>query len=71
MKNEKPSSGKYSLIYGLVYGLFGVVLGLMLFFLDMHYQNDPIVQVVAAIVGVIIIMYGIIQYKKENEVLIG
>ena len=67
MKNEKPSSGKYSLIYGLVYGLFGVVLGLMLFFLDMHYQNDSIVQVVAAIVGVIIIMYGIIQYKKENE----
>ena len=67
MKNEKPSSGKYSLIYGLVYGLFGVVLGLMLFFLEMHYQNDPIVQVVDAIVWVIIIMYGIIQYKKENE----
>ena len=67
MKSKKPSSGKYSLIYGLVYGLFGVVLGLMLFFLDMHYQNDSIVQVVAAIVGVIIIMYGIIQYKKENE----
>ena len=33
----------------------------------MHYQNDPVVQIIAAIVGILIIMFGIIQFKKENK----
>ena len=39
----------------------------MLYALDMHYQNDPVVQIIAAIVGIFIIMFGIIQFKKENK----
>ncbi len=35
--------------------------------MDMHYQNDPVVQIIAAIVGIFIIMFGIIQFKKENK----
>ena len=67
MENNKPSSAKYSITFGLVNGSFGIVLGLMLYSLDMHYQNDPIVQIIASVVGILIIMYGIIQFKKENK----
>ncbi len=67
MEDKKPSSAKYSLTYGIVNGSFGIILGLMLYVLDMHYQNDPIVQIIAAIVGIVIIMCGIIQFKKENK----
>ena len=67
MENKKTSPAKYSLTYGLVNGSFGIILGLMLYALDMHYQNDPVVQIIAAIVGILIIMFGIIQFKKENR----
>ena len=69
MENNKPSSAKYSITFGLVNGSFGIVLGLMLYSLDMHYQNDPIVQIIASVVGILIIMYGIIQFKKENKII--
>ena len=54
MENNKPSSAKYSITFGLVNGSFGIILGLMLYSLDMHYQNDPIVQIIASVVGILI-----------------
>ena len=60
MENDKPSSAKYSITFGLVNGSFGIILGLMLYSLDMHYQNDPIVQIIASVVGILIIMYGVL-----------
>ena len=38
----------------------------MLYALDMHYQNDPVVQIIG-MVGIFIIMFGIIQFKNENK----
>tara|TARA_B100000287_G_scaffold331522_1_gene316393 strand:- start:9597 stop:10121 length:525 start_codon:yes stop_codon:yes gene_type:complete len=67
MENKKPSPAKYSINFGLINGSFGIILGLMLYALDMHYQNDPIVQIIAALVGIFIIMFGIIQFKNENK----
>ena len=67
MENKNPSPAKYSITFGIINGSFGIILGLMLYALDMHYQNDPIVQIIAALVGIFIIMFGIIQFKNENK----
>ncbi len=39
----------------------------MLYFLDMHYQNDQTVGIINIVITVVIIMAGIIQFKKANE----
>ena len=67
MENKKTSPAKYSLTYGLVSGFFGVILSLMLFSLDMHYQGGWQILTIFILYFTFFIMYAIHEYKKENN----
>jgi amino acid transporter len=53
--------------YGLILGGVSVIFQLMLFFLDMHYQQPPAVGIVSIVIMIGILVYAFIQYKKQNE----
>lgn len=66
MESNQPSTGKYSLNFGLLLGAIGVAFGLMLFFVDAHTTQSPLVQVINIVISVSIIFWGILTYKKAN-----
>ncbi len=66
MENTQPSTGKYSLNFGLLLGAVGVAFNLMLYFVDAHVNQSPVVQVVNIVISVGIIFWGILSFKKAN-----
>ncbi|MDC1031797.1 DUF4199 domain-containing protein, partial [Flavobacteriaceae bacterium] len=66
MENQQSSIKSIMITYGLILGGISVVFQLMLFFLDMHYQQPPAVGIVSIIIMIGLLVYAFIQYKKEN-----
>ena len=56
-----------SINYGLISGGIGVVFSLMLYFMDALYNQDSTTQWVTTTISVVIIVLGIVAYKKSNE----
>ena len=67
MENQQSSIKSIMIIYGLILGGISVVFQLMLFFLDIHYQQQPAVGIVSIVIMIGLLVYAFIQYKKENE----
>ena len=67
MEESKVSIRQYILNYGLLLGIVSIIFSLMLFFLDMHYQNSPFQQVVSFIILSASIIVAFIAFKKDNE----
>ena len=67
MENQQITPAKTALNFGIILGGYNIIVGIMLYFLDMHYQNDQTVGIINIVITVVIIMAGIIQFKKENE----
>lgn len=67
MENQKISTAKTALNYGLLLGGINVVYGLMLYFLDMHYQNETITSLIGYAFLIGVILWGIMQFKKTNN----
>lgn len=71
MEQNQPKIGKYSLNYGLILGAIGVAFSLMLFLVDAHTSNSPVVQVVNIVISVAIIFWGILSFRKANAGLLS
>ncbi|MFL2629223.1 MAG: DUF4199 domain-containing protein [Flavobacteriaceae bacterium] len=67
MEENKISIREYIINYGLLLGIVSIVFSLMLFFLDMHYQNGPFQQAVSFIILSASIIIAFIAYKKDNK----
>ena len=67
MENQKVTTAKTALNYGLLLGGINVVYGLMLYFLDMHYQNETITSLIGYAFLIGVILWGIMQFKKTNN----
>lgn len=67
MENQQASLKSTMITYGLTLGGVSVIFQLMLFFLDMHYQQPPAVAIVSIVIMIGILVYAFIQYKKQNE----
>ena len=67
MEENKISIRQYIINYGLLFGIVSIVFSLMLFFLDMHYQNNPFQLVISLIIWTTLIIIAFIAYKKDNE----
>jgi len=66
MEENQVKTKKFSLQYGLLAGLVGVVFGVMLFAIDLHYERGLAIQLVQfGILGVFVVI-GILQFKKAN-----
>jgi hypothetical protein len=66
MEGNQPTTGKYALNFGLITGAVGVVFGVMLYTMDMHYERGWAVQGTQVAILAAGIIFGIIQFKKAN-----
>jgi hypothetical protein len=66
MEQSTPKTGKFALNFGLILGAIGIVFGLMLYSLDMHYQNDWKVGIVSMVIMIVVITLAIKNFKKAN-----
>ncbi len=67
MENQQASLKSTMITYGLILGGVSVIFQLMLFLLDMHYQQPPAVGIVSIVIMIGVLVYAFIQYKKQNE----
>lgn len=67
MEDQNLELKKYILQYGALLGGISVVFGLMLFSLDMHYQNDKSATIVSILITIGVIAFAQYSYRKDNE----
>jgi hypothetical protein len=67
MEENQPKTGKFALTYGLILGGINLVFIIMLFSLDMHYQNEWPTMVIGMGLMITMIVIGMIQFKKANN----
>lgn len=59
------SIGRYSIEYGTIAGIAGIVWGLILFYLDIHHQNSTLSTLVGSVIGISVLTYGLLAFRKE------
>ncbi len=67
MEKSTVKTSSFALQYGLILGLISIVFGLMIYFLEMHYQNDTKIGMVSLASSTIVIVLGLLAFKKANE----
>ena len=67
MEENKINIRQYILNFGSLFGIISIVFSLMLFFLDMHYQNNPFQLVISLIIWTTLIIIAFIAFKKDSE----
>ena len=67
MEDQNLELKKYILQYGALLGGISVVFGLMLFSMDMHYQNETSTRVVSLVLTMGVIAFAQYSYRKDNE----
>jgi uncharacterized membrane protein (DUF106 family) len=67
MEENQPKTGKFALNYGLILGAVSVIFAFMLYTLDMHYQGGAAVIGVSLLLSIVVIVIGMIQFKKANN----
>ena len=71
METNQPKTGKIALIYGAITGAIGIVFGLMLYSMDMHYDRGAGVQVTQILILAAGIVIGVLQFKKASNGLLS
>ena len=63
---QKNKLKDITLFVGLCLGLSNIILGFILYTLDLHYKNNPIFGIINLIIIGSAIVFGINKFKKEN-----
>jgi hypothetical protein len=71
MEENQPKTGKFALNYGIILGAVSVVFAVMLYSMDMHYDQGWAIRSVSLALTVAAIILGILQFKKANEGLLS
>ena len=66
MEENLPKTGKFALNYGVLTGVIGVIFGIMLFAMNMHYDQTVGIQVTNTLILAGGIVIGILQFKKAG-----
>ena len=67
MQTQTNSIKSTMITYGVILGGISIVFQLMLFFLNMHYQQPPAVGIVSLLIMTGLLLFAFIQFKKINE----
>lgn len=69
MEETDIKTGKIGWTYGLIAGLISVVFSLMIYFMDMTITviENPISQIIGPIIIIVVMIIGVIAYKKAND----
>ena len=65
--DQQLTTGKAALIYGGLLGASSLVFSLMLYFLDMHYQQDTLQTVVSIGLMIGFTVWGMIAFRQSND----
>lgn len=64
-QTKLKSIRRYSIEYGAISGIAGIIWGLILLYLDMHYQNSALSNLVGAIISITVVVYALVAFRKE------
>ena len=67
MENNSSTLKSHILQYGILLGGISVIFALMLFFLDMHYNQESSVGIVSIIITIAVIVLGQYNFRKDND----
>ena len=67
MENQTPSIKTTIINYALILSAISIAFNLMLYFLDMHYQQSQMAGIVGIVIMIGVLIYSFIDYKKLNE----
>lgn len=67
MEENQPKIGKFIWTFGLLLGLVSIAFGVILFSMDMHYEQGWDIRIIGILVLIAAIVLGTIQYKKANS----
>ncbi|MCQ0111256.1 Protein of unknown function [Zhouia amylolytica] len=67
MENTQPKTGKFALRFGLILGAISIVFSLMLFSLDMHYEQNTAAGIIGIVIMAAVVSIAIFQYRKANN----
>lgn len=67
MNSQNPSFKSIIISNALILSAISIAFNLMLYFLDMHYQQSQEAGIVGIIIMIAILIYAFIQFKKINE----
>ena len=62
-----PKIGTYNYRFGAIAAGIGIVFSLMLYFMDMTYDQSPVIKVVQSLIPVAVAITAILGFKKENH----
>ncbi|WP_405382612.1 DUF4199 domain-containing protein [Maribacter sp. LLG6340-A2] len=71
MEENQPKTGKFALNYGLITGIIGIIFGIMLYIMDMHYEQGAAIQITQTLILAAGIVLAIIQFKKAGDGLLS
>ncbi len=63
--------GSYNYRFGLIAAGIGIVFSLMLYFMDMIYNQSPIIQAVNILIPSTVAILAILSFKKDNNGLLS
>lgn len=64
-ETKLKSIGRYSIEYGTIGGIAGIIWGLILMYLDIHYQNSVLSTIVSSLISITVLTYGLVTFRKE------
>ncbi len=67
MEENQPKIGKFCWTYGLLLGVAGIVFSVMLYSMDMHYEQGWEIRIIGTLLMIAAIVLGTIQFKKANS----
>ena len=62
-----PKLGTYNYRFGLIAAGIGIVFSLMLYFIDMIYNQSPIIQAINILIPSTLAVLAIQNFKKDNN----
>lgn len=66
MEENKIKTGKFSLQFGVIAGLIGVVFGVMLYSMELHYEQTWVTTLVDFLIITTFTIIAVSQFKKAN-----
>ena len=67
MEENQLQIGKFAWTFGLILGLANIIFSLMLYSVDMHYEQSWAVRLIGTVMMIAAIVFATMQYKKANS----
>ncbi|MCK5442260.1 MAG: DUF4199 domain-containing protein [Maribacter sp.] len=71
MEDNQPKTGKFALNYGIILGAVSIAFGVMLYSMDMHYEQGWTVRVISIALTIAVIIWATSEFKKANSGLLS